>query len=158
MDNTDTIKNGYSLTLNNMPLYSILSNIEIKPFIGRGLCRAANTSCMLIGKTQLKGILKLNSNWELHLPLNCISSYGSMSSKLLSNIYIKKAGKNRSLGWKPKVRGVAKNPCDHPHGGGNGKKPKPKVPVNAWHTVFKWKHTKNKKADNKKRRMFKSLS
>ena len=86
-----------------------------------------------------------------------MSSYGSMSSKLFSNVYIKKAGKNRALGWKPKVRGVAKNPCDHPHGGGNGKKPKPKIPVNAWHTVFKWKHTKNTKIDNKKRRLFKSL-
>jgi len=50
---------------------------------------------------------------------------------------LKKAGKNRSLGFKPKVRGVAKNPCDHPHGGGNGKRSKPKIPVNAWHTVFK---------------------
>jgi len=154
----DIIKNGYSLTLNNMPLYSVLSNIEFKPFIGRGFCRAAETSCMLIGKTKVKGILKLNSNWELHLPLNCISSYGIMSSKLSSNIYIKKAGKNRGLGWKSKVRGVAKNPCDHPHGGGNGKKPKPKVPVNAWHTVFKWKHTKNKKIDNKKRRLFKKIN
>ena len=67
---------------------------------------------------------------------------------------IEKAGKNRALGWKPRVRGVAKNPCDHPHGGGNGKKPKPKIPVNAWHTVFKWMHTKNKKKDNLKRRQY----
>jgi len=157
-DKKEIIKNGYSLPLINMPLYSILSNIEFKPFIGKGFCRAADTSCMLIGKTKVKGILKLNSNWELHLPLNCISSYGIMSSQLFSNKYIKKAGKNRALGWKPKVRGVAKNPCDHPHGGGNGKKPKPRVPVNAWHTVFKWKHTNNKKADNKKRRLFKILN
>ena len=66
-----------------------------------------------------------------------MSSYGSVAFKSLNNLFIEKAGKNRALGWKPKVRGVAKNPCDHPHGGGNGKKPKPKIPVNAWHTVFK---------------------
>jgi large subunit ribosomal protein L2 len=152
------IQNGYSMPLSEMPLYSVLSNVEFKPFTGKGLCRAADTSCVLIGKTKNKGVLKLNSNWELHLPLNCISSYGSMSSRLLNNIFLKKAGKNRSMGFKPRVRGVAKNPCDHPHGGGNGKKPKPKIPVNAWHTVFKWKHTKNKKKEIKKRRLFKILS
>lgn len=157
-DKENVIKIGYSMPLLNMPLFSVLSNIEFKPFNGGKLCRAADTSSMLIGKTKTNGILKLNSNWELHLPLNCISSYGSMSSQLLNNIYIKKAGKNRSFGFKPKVRGVAKNPCDHPHGGGNGKRSKPKIPVNAWHTVFKWKHTKNKKIDNKKRRLFKTLN
>ena len=154
----NVIKNGYSMPLNQMPLYSILSNIEFKPFLGKGICRASDTSCMLIGKSKGKGILKLNSKWELHLPLNCISSYGAMSNRLINNIYIKKAGKNRALGWRPRVRGVAKNPCDHPHGGGNGKKPKPKIPVNAWHTVFKWKHTNNKKIDNKKRRLFKIIN
>ena len=152
------IKNGYSMTLLNLPLFSVLSNVEFKPFKGGELCRAADTSCILVGKTLNKGILKLNSGWELHLPLNCISSYGAMSNKLINNIFIKKAGKSRALGFKPKVRGVAKNPCDHPHGGGNGKRSKPKIPVNAWHTVFKWKHTKNKEIDNKKRRLFKNLN
>lgn len=130
-DKHDVIKNGYSLPLLNMPLFSVLSNIELKPFIGRGICRAASTSAMLVGKTSAKGILKLNSKWEMHLSLSCISSYGAMSSELFNNLYIKKAGKSRGLGRKPKVRGVAKNPCDHPHGGGNGKRSKPKVPVNA---------------------------
>jgi len=156
--NLNLIKKGFSLPLFNMPLFSILSNIEFKPFIGGALSRSAGTSCMLIGKNKFNGILKLNSGWELHLPLNCISSYGIMSDRILNNIFIKKAGKNRGLGWKPRVRGVAKNPCDHPHGGGNGKKPKPKIPVNAWHTVFKWCHTNNKKYDNEKRRKFKVLS
>jgi len=94
----DQIKNGCSMPLFSMPLYSILSNIEFKPFLGKGLCRAADTSCMLVGKTSSKGILKLNSKWELHLPLNSMSSYGGMSSRLLNNISICKAGKNRGLG------------------------------------------------------------
>ncbi len=156
----NVIESGYSLPLKYMPLFSSISNIELKPFIGSTLCRAAGTSCILIGKTldNKKGVLKLNSKWELHVSLNCISSFGASSNKALNNLFIKKAGKNRALGWKPKVRGVAKNPCDHPHGGGNGKKPKPKIPVNAWHTVFKWTHTKNTKKDNLKRRKFKKLN
>lgn len=156
----NVIESGYSLPLKYMPLFSNISNIELKPFIGSTLCRAAGTSCILIGKTldNKKGVLKLNSKWELHVSLNCISSFGASSNKALNNLFIKKAGKNRALGWKPKVRGVAKNPCDHPHGGGNGKKPKPKIPVNAWHTVFKWTHTKNTKKDNLKRRKFKKLN
>jgi len=60
-DKNDEIKNGYSMPLFYMPLFSVLSNIEFKPFIGNSICRAASTSCLLIGKTQGKGILKLNS-------------------------------------------------------------------------------------------------
>ena len=62
MTTKNIIKNGYSLPLNEMPLYSVLSNVEFKPFKGKSLCRAADTSCVLIGKTNEKGILKLNSN------------------------------------------------------------------------------------------------
>ena len=155
----DIIQNGFSMPLKYMPLFSNISNIELKPFKGSQLCRAAGTSCMLVGKINEKiGVLKLSSKWELNVSLNCMSSYGTVALKSLNNLFIEKAGKNRALGWKPKVRGVAKNPCDHPHGGGNGKKPKPKIPVNAWHTVFKWTHTKNTKLDNLKRRKFKKLN
>ena len=94
----DAVKNGYSMPLLNMPLFSILSNIEFKPFKGGGLCRASDTSSMLVGKSKGKGVLKLNSNWELRLPLSCMSSYGSISGRLLNNIYIKKAGKSRGMG------------------------------------------------------------
>jgi len=87
-----------------------------------------------------------------------MSSMGSMSSIYSNDIIIGKAGKNRAFGYRPKVRGVAKNPCDHPHGGGNGKKAKPMVPSNAWCTVFKWKHTKNKKNDILKRRLYKNIN
>ena len=62
LEEKEEIKNGYSMPLMNMPLYSVLSNIEFKPFKGSSLSRAANTSCILVGKTKEKGILKLNSN------------------------------------------------------------------------------------------------
>ena len=154
----DIINIGYSMPLQYIPLFSNVSNIELRPFKGSSLCRAAGTSCLLVGKIKNKCILKLKSGWEMHLSINNIASLGIISDKIYNNWYINKAGKNRNLGWKPKVRGVAKNPCDHPHGGGNGKKHKPMIPTNAWHTVFKWYPTKNRKIDYLKRRKFKNIN
>jgi len=77
--------NGYSIMLKYMPLFSIISNIELKPFKGSTLCRAANTSCLLIGKIADKGILQLNSKWHLHLSLQCIASLGAISNCLINN-------------------------------------------------------------------------
>lgn len=152
-----TVKKGDSIILNNMPLFSIISNIENKPFKGGILCRAANVGALLISKDKNTGILKLNSGWQVKLSLNCISSYGIISNKW-NNKIIGKAGKSRGLGKKPKVRGVAMNPCDHPHGGGNGKRSKPKQPVNAWNSVFKWTPTKSKKYQLLKKRLYKKIN
>ena len=152
------IKQGYSLPLKLMPLFSVLSNIERKPFNGGTLCKAAGVGGLLISKefNKKKCILKLNSGWELSSSLDSMSSYGIISNPWNKEI-IGKAGKNRGLGFKSKVRGVAKNPCDHPHGGGNGKKSKPVQPVNAWKTVFKWTPTKNKKYQLLKKRLYKVI-
>jgi len=139
-----------------MPLFFLVGNIENKPFKGGIICRAANVGALFISKDKHNGILKLNSGWQIKLSLNCISSYGVISTKW-KNVIIGKAGKNRGLGKKPKVRGVAMNPCDHPHGGGNGKKSKPIQPVNAWNTVFKWTPTKNKKYQLLKKRLYKTI-
>jgi len=121
--NSEQVKKGDSILLKYMPLFSVVSNIENKPYKGGSLCRAAGVGSVLIGKKKGKGILKLNSGWQLEIPLTCIASLGVISNKWNNNI-IGKAGKSRWLGFKPKVRGVAMNPCDHPHGGGNGKKVK----------------------------------
>jgi len=77
--------NGYSVMLQYIPLFSIISNIELKPFKGSTLCRAANTSCLLIGKIADKGILQLNSKWHLHISLQCIASMGTISNCLINN-------------------------------------------------------------------------
>jgi len=106
------INKGDSVLLNDMPLFSIISNIEMKPYNGGIFSRAAGVGALLISKDKFKGTIKLNSGWQLKLPLNCISSFGAITNKWNNNI-IGKAGKNRGLGKKPKVRGVAKNPCDH---------------------------------------------
>lgn len=151
------INKGDSTLLKNMPLFSLISNIEKKPLTGGKLCRAANVSAILISKADNIGIVKLNSGWQIKLSLDCISSFGIISNKWNNNI-IKKAGKNRGLGKKPKVRGVAMNPCDHPHGGGNGKRAKPSQPVNPWNSVFKWTPTKNKKYELLKKRIYKNIN
>jgi len=153
----NNIKKGDSFLLYNIPLFSVISNIENKPFKGGNLCRAANVSGLLISKDKINGILKLNSGWQIQLSLNCISSYGIITNKW-NNKIIGKAGKNRGIGKKPKVRGVAMNPCDHPHGGGNGKRSKPVQPVNAWKTVFKWAPTKNKKYQLLHKRLYKNIN
>lgn len=152
----NNINRGDSTILINMPLFSVISNIETKPFKGSILCRAAGVSGLLISKDDFSGVLKLNSGWQIKVSLNCISSYGVISNKW-NNRIIAKAGKNRGIGRAPKVRGVAKNPCDHPHGGGNGKRSKPTQPVNAWKTVFKWTPTKNKKYQLLKKKLYKNI-
>jgi len=156
-DKLDIIYNGYSLPIKYMPLFSTLSNIENNPNKGSTLARAASVSSLLMSKDSKYGYLRLNSGWKLKLSLNCMASMGAISNIYTKDIIIGKAGKNRGLGFKPKVRGVAKNPCDHPHGGGNGKKAKPMIPKNAWSTVFKWRHTKITKLHNLKRRLYKSI-
>jgi len=103
------IKKGDSILLSNMPLFSIVSNIENKPFKGGNLCRAANVSALLISKDKFNGILKLNSGWQIKIPLNCISSFGAISSKW-NNKIIGKAGKNRGIGKKTK----SKRCCNEP--------------------------------------------
>ena len=152
----NNLNKGDSTTINNLPLFSILSNIEDKPIKGGSLCRSAGVGGLLISKDNNVGVLKLNSGWQKEVSLNCISSYGIISNKW-NNKIIGKAGKNRGIGRKPKVRGVAMNPCDHPHGGGNGKRSKPTQPVNAWKTVFKWTSTNNKKFKLLKKRLYKTI-
>jgi large subunit ribosomal protein L2 len=125
------ITNGFSLPIKYMPLFTTLSNIENKPFEGGLISRAANVGSILIAKNNIFGFLKLNSGWQIKVSINCIASMGAIADSSKCHESIGKAGKNRALGYKPKVRGVAKNPCDHPHGGGNGKKSKPMIPTNA---------------------------
>lgn len=151
------LKTGDSISLKKIPLFSLISNIESKYYQGGILCRAAGVSAVLVSKNQNYGFLKLNSGWQLQISLDCISSLGVVSAKWNTNI-IGKAGKNRGIGIKPKVRGVAKNPCDHPHGGGNGKRSKPTQPVNAWKTVFKWTPTKNKNYQLLKKKIYKNIN
>lgn len=124
---TQSFKEGWAIPLSFIKVFSIINNIELKPFYGSKLIRSAGTRCMLISKTMNKVVLKLNSGWQLVVNQNCLAVLGIVSNYSKKFNVIGSAGLNRNYGFKPKVRGVAKNPCDHPHGGGNGKKSPPVI-------------------------------
>jgi large subunit ribosomal protein L2 len=154
----DMTKNlGWSVPILDIKLFSLVSNLEFYPFSGAKCVRAAGMCAVLIGKSKSKAILKLTSGWFLHISLNCFATCGKISKAIYNCDSFGSAGKMRAFGFRPKVRGVAKNPCDHPHGGGNGKKSKPAIPVNAWGRFNKWRPTKNTKNDYLKRKIFKFI-
>jgi len=163
---SDTIYSGVLATsllgksscnsLKFLPLLSVLNNVELYPFSGSKIARSAGTRLLLTKKVNNKSYLKLSSGWQIVVDSDSIASIGIVSNPLHFSQRIRKAGINRSRGVRPTVRGVAKNPCDHPHGGGEGKKPKPRAPLNPWGQLVK-SPSKNKKIDKKKRKLYKSL-
>ena len=148
---------GWATPIKNIGLFTIISNIEKIPYKGFSIARAAGTSSLLIGKKQNNAVLKLNSKWELKLNIACMATIGNNANAKHKFKNIGSAGKHRNLGFRPKVRGVAKNPCDHPHGGGNGKHSSPPVPVTRYGKPAKWTPTKNKLKDKKNKRLFKKF-
>jgi len=133
----DMKNEGWAIPLSSINLFTLVSNIEFNPFSGIKLLRAAGCSGLLIKQINSKFYLKLKSGWEFMLAKNCIATIGIVSNSKHRFEKLLKAGKKRAKGFTSKVRGVAKNPCDHPHGGGNGKKSPPVVPVTAWGRVAK---------------------
>ncbi len=146
-----------AMIIKHIPLFSIISMIELKPFRGSTICRAAGTKCLLIGRKQNRATLKLTSKWQIQIPSDTIAMLGQVSNITHKFQILGKAGKQRALGFRPSVRGVAKNPCDHPHGGGNGKKSHPPIPVTAWGRWAKGTPTTTTQFAILRRRMFKKL-
>jgi len=128
LDNTVVFK-GSSLSVSNIPLFTVVNNIEVRPFYGATLARAAGLGAVLVARLNNVVTLKLKSGWLVKISANSVASVGYVSNMLHNMKIIAKAGKNRALGKRPVVRGVAMNPCDHPHGGGNGKTSPPTVPL-----------------------------
>jgi len=147
MEQNTVIKKGYALPLKNYKIFTLVNNIEKNPFQGAIISRAAGTSSFIVGKNKEKIILKLRSGWQLNLSQYCISTVGYVSNMVHRYRILKKAGNAVKLGRRPTVRGVAKNPCDHPHGGGNGKKSKPVNPKSPWGWVTVGRSSKIKKKD-----------
>lgn len=150
---------GSCIELFSMPLFSIINNIETRPYYGASLTRSAGTGAVLVSSDYIKnqGTIKLSSGWYLTLLLNCIATFGYVSNLKHHSLNLGKAGVNRRKGFRPGVRGVAMNPCDHPHGGGNGKTSPPSSPVTPWGHFTKGTPTKKKKIDKLRRRFFKKL-
>jgi large subunit ribosomal protein L2 len=126
--NLDLIYDGNYFFLSKIPLLQKVFNLEIFPKSGAKISRAAGCYSLVLSKKFDKILLKLSSGKKIILNEFCIATIGQVSNINLRFIKKKKASKNIFLGYKSSVRGVAMNPCDHPHGGGNGKKSKKKTP------------------------------
>lgn len=110
-------------------MFTIINNVEIKPYTGAIIARSAGSSCLLVGKKKREYILKLKSGWNIYISKYCIATLGNVSNSLHKFMNYGKAGRLMNLGKKPTVRGLAKNACDHPHGGGEGRNLNPLVLV-----------------------------
>ncbi len=126
------IKPGNSLALRDIPTGTIIHNIELQ--IGRGgqLCRSAGTGAQLMAKEGEYGTVRLPSSEMRLVHLDCRATIGQIGNVTHENITIGKAGRSRWKGKRPKVRGSAMNPVDHPHGGGEGKSNSGRHPVTPW--------------------------
>ncbi len=117
------IKPGNALPLANIPTGTFIHNVELNPGRGGQLARAAGNAAQLMAKEGTKALLRLPSGELRYVPVNCIATVGQVGNVEHENVNIGKAGRSRHLGIRPTVRGSAMNPCDHPHGGGEGKAP-----------------------------------
>jgi len=142
------IKPGNAMPMKNIPVGTIIHNVEMKIGKGGQIARSAGTYAQIIGKDQGYAQLRLSSG-ELRLVLaECKATIGAVSNPDQQNIKLGKAGRNRWLGKRPSVRGVAMNPIDHPHGGGEGRTSGGRHPVTPWGKPTKGKKTRsNKKTD-----------
>ena len=142
------IRPGNALPLNNIPVGTVVHNVELKPGKGGQLARAAGTYVQLVGRDAGYALLRLASGEMRMVRGECMATVGAVSNPDQQNIKLGKAGRRRWLGKRPSVRGVAMNPVDHPHGGGEGRTSGGRHPVTPWGQPTKGKRTRrNKKSD-----------
>ncbi|MBI4966861.1 MAG: 50S ribosomal protein L2 [Rhodospirillales bacterium] len=139
------IKPGNAMPMKNMPVGTIVHNVEMKLGKGGQIARSAGTYAQLVGKDGGFAQLKLMSGELRKVKAECLATVGAVSNPDQQNVSIGKAGRNRWLGKKPSVRGVAMNPIDHPHGGGEGRTSGGRHPVTPWGKPTKGKKTRNNK-------------
>ena len=145
------IKAGNALPLLNIPVGTVIHNIEMYPGKGAQLVRSAGNSAQLMAKENGYALLRLPSTELRNVPINCMATIGQVSNIDHENVKIGKAGRKRHMGWRPTVRGSVMNPNDHPHGGGEGKSPIGRPgPVTPWgKPTLGYKTRDKKKASNK---------
>ena len=139
------IKVGNALPLRNIPLGTQVHNVELKPGKGGQIARAAGTSVVLAAKDEPYAQIRLRSGEIRRVRLECMATIGEVGNADHSNIEVGKAGRSRWMGIRPTVRGVAMNPIDHPHGGGEGKTSGGRHPVSPWGTPTKGYRTRRNK-------------
>jgi large subunit ribosomal protein L2 len=137
---------GNAMPMQNIPVGTVIHNIEMKPRKGGQIARSAGAYAQLIGKDAGYALLRLGSGEQRMVRAECMATVGAVSNPDHQNINIGKAGRNRWLGKRPSVRGVAMNPVDHPHGGGEGRTSGGRHPVSPWGKPTKGKRTRSNKA------------
>ena len=142
------IKPGNAMPLASIPVGTIVHNVEMKPGRGGQMARSAGTYVQLVGRDAGQALLRLTSGEVRMVRAECMATIGAVSNPDQGNIKLGKAGRKRWLGKRPTVRGVAMNPIDHPHGGGEGRSSGGRHPVSPWGKPTKGARTRrNKKTD-----------
>jgi len=142
------IKPGNALPLSSIPLGTLVHNVELRPGRGGQLARGAGASIQLMAKEGADALLKMPSGELRRVKSTCRATVGQVGNADQANVTIGKAGRNRWLGRRPRVRGVAMNPVDHPHGGGEGKS-KGNHPQSPWGQPTKGYRTRRNRRTDK---------
>ncbi len=140
---------GNAMQIKNLPVGTLVHNVELHPGKGGQLARSAGTFVQIVGRDSGMTQIKMSSGELRVVRGECMATVGSVSNTDHSNVQIGKAGRNRWMGWKPVNRGVVMNPIDHPHGGGEGKSSGGRNPVTPWGKPTKGMKTRKNKATDK---------
>lgn len=143
------VKPGNAMPMANMPIGTIIHNVEMKPGKGGQIARSAGAYAQLVGRDAGYAILRLSSGEQRIVRAECMATVGAVSNPDHSNQKLGKAGRSRWKGKRPSVRGVAMNPVDHPHGGGEGRTSGGRHPVSPWGKPTKGKRTRSNKSTDK---------
>ncbi|TGY87152.1 50S ribosomal protein L2 [Marinicauda algicola] len=143
------VKPGNCMPLRAMPVGTIVHNVEMKPLKGGQIARSAGSYAQLVGRDAGYAQIRLMSGELRMVHQDCVATVGAVSNPDHMNQNIGKAGRNRHRGWRPAVRGVAMNPVDHPHGGGEGRTSGGRHPVTPWGKPTKGRKTRKNKGTDK---------
>jgi large subunit ribosomal protein L2 len=143
------VKPGNAMPLRGMPIGTIIHNIELKPLKGGQIARSAGAYAQLVGRDAGYAQIRLNSGELRMVPDGCMATVGAVSNQDHMNEVLGKAGRSRHKGRRPHVRGVAMNPVDHPHGGGEGRTSGGRHPVTPWGKPTKGSKTRTNKTTDK---------
>ncbi|MEH6757552.1 MAG: 50S ribosomal protein L2 [Parasphingorhabdus sp.] len=143
------VKPGNAMKLSSMPIGTIIHNVEMKPGKGGQIARSAGTYVQIVGRDRGMVIVRLNSGEQRYIRSDCMGTVGAVSNPDNSNQNFGKAGRTRWKGRRPLTRGVAKNPVDHPHGGGEGRTSGGRHPVTPWGKPTKGARTRKNKTTDK---------
>ena len=143
------VKPGNAMPMGNMPVGTIVHNVEFKIGKGGQLARSAGSYAQIVGRDQDYVIMRLNSGEQRLILGKCMATVGAVSNPDHMNTSIGKAGRKRWMGRRPHNRGVSMNPIDHPHGGGEGRTSGGRHPVTPWGKPTKGKKTRTNKQTQK---------